>query len=413
MRNLYIFKNTLLIWVLILTGCGNSTKTSKTAKLTLIKKQAVAQELPILIAANNTTKYLPLLKNKKVAVVANPTSVIYTENGNYVHLVDSLLSSAISIEKVFAPEHGFRGTADAGESVADGKDTKTGLPIISLYGSNKKPSQTQLNNIDIVLFDIQDVGVRFYTYIATMQLVMEACAEKGIPIIVLDRPNPNAHYVDGPTMEKAHRGFLGKTTIPLVYGMTMAEYALMINNEGWLDTGKKVDLTVIPLENYTHTTPYILPIKPSPNLPNAQSVALYPSLGLLEGTTLNAGRGTTHQFQQIGAPFLDSTLYKFQYSPKSMPGAKKPKHLGKVCYGLDLSKEPIPNKVDLQWLVTAYQNSTDKNSFFLTASFTKHAGTTHLQKQIEKGISAKEIRKTWQKDLAAFKIIREKYLLYK
>ncbi|MGC1513938.1 MAG: DUF1343 domain-containing protein, partial [Maribacter sp.] len=257
------FKSTVLIWFLVLATCGNQADTSQAAPKYLMDSVARDSVKPIVVAANRTQAYLPLLTGKTIGVVANQTSVIFKESGT-VHVVDSLLSLQLDIKKVFAPEHGFRGQADAGEHVKDGLDTQTGLPLISLYGKNKKPSQTQLDGLEVVLFDIQDVGVRFYTYIATLQLVMEACAEKGIPIVVLDRPNPNAHYVDGPTMETEHTSFLGMTEIPLVYGMSIGEYAQMINAEGWLENGSKADLTVIILENWTHASVYSLPIRPSP-----------------------------------------------------------------------------------------------------------------------------------------------------
>ncbi|GGW23522.1 hypothetical protein GCM10007383_04710 [Arenibacter certesii] len=369
---------------------------------------------PIIVGANRTEKYLPLLKGKKVAVVANQTSVVFKdpEHLTYTHIVDSLRSLDIDLQLVFAPEHGFRGEADAGEKVTDGKDEKTGLPLISLYGSNRKPSKEQLKGVDVVLFDIQDVGVRFYTYIATMQLVMEACAAENIPVIVLDRPNPNGHYVDGPSMETEHRGFLGMTNIPLVYGMTIGEYANMINKEGMMENKVMADLTVIPLENYDHFKDYILPIRPSPNLPNNTSIYLYPSLGFFEGTNINAGRGTEFQFQRYGAPFLDSTQYSFKYTPNPNFGSKSPKHKGKVCYGKDLSQMPKMKSVDLNFLLDAYQNSTDKELFFLTSGFTRHAGTEKLQKQIEAGLLQDEIKATWQEDINHFKKIREKHLLY-
>lgn len=374
----------------------------------------MAQSLPapkIKVAANRTEVYLPLLQGKTVGVVANPTSVIIHHKG-YTHLVDSLLALGITVKKVFAPEHGFRGTADAGEAVKDGRDTQTGLPIISLYGKNKTPSKAQLNGVDIVVFDIQDVGVRFYTYIATLQHVMEACAENNIPVIVLDRPNPNGHYVDGPVLEKEHASFLGKTPIPLVYGMTIGEYAQMLNGEGWLQKGRKAHLTVIPLEHYTHQSEYHVPIRPSPNLPNATAITLYPSLGLFEGTAVNAGRGTEFQFQRYGASFLDSVYYNFTYVPQPNFGAKHPKESGKTCYGKDLSKTQKMNSVSLQWLIEAYHNSPDKSTFFHTPSFTRHAGTQKLQHYIVAGWNETEIKKTWQAELSAFKKIRKKYLLY-
>ncbi len=296
--------------------------------------------------------------------------------------------------------------------MTDGIDTKTGLPLISLYGKNRKPSSEQLAGLDLVLFDIQDVGVRFYTYIATLQLVMEACAENKIPIVVLDRPNPNAHYVDGPTMEMEHSGFLGMTPIPLVYGMTIGEYATMINEEGWLENKVKADLTVISLENWMHETEYHLPVRPSPNLPSDVAINLYPSLGLFEGTNINAGRGTEFQFQRYGAPFLDSTQYNFTYTPKPNFGSKNPKHKGALCYGKDLSEIHRMSEVSLQWLIDAYQNTKDKDKVFNTSGFTKHAGTEKLQQQIEAGLSESEIKTTWQEDLEKFKGIRKKYLIY-
>lgn len=406
-----VLKNTVLLLVFMLSACGSQPKSNNLDQNSITNRTEGDMEAPIIVAANRTEEYLPLLTGKNVAVVANHTSVIFKDS-LYTHLVDSLLARNINIKKVFAPEHGFRGEADAGEKVSHGKDERTGLPIISLYGKNRKPTTEQLENIDVVLFDIQDVGVRFYTYIATMQLVMEACAVQNIPIIVLDRPNPNGHYVDGPTMETENRNFLGMTNIPLVYGMTIGEYALMINKEGWLENEVQADLTVIPLENYEHSKDYILPIRPSPNLPNNTSITLYPSLGLFEGTNINAGRGTEFQFQRYGAPFLDSTQYHFKYTPFPNFGSKDPKHKGVVCYGEDLSHTPRMNTVDLGYLMDAYRNTKDKKLFFLTSGFTKHAGTAELQKQIEAGLSQEEIKKTWQADIDRFKKIRANYLIY-
>ena len=404
---MFYFKSTVFIWFLTLVACGNQPKLKKENTL----KAEVRIEKPIVVAANRTKEYLPKLRGKSVVIIANQTSVIFKENG-HTHLVDSLLSLGITVKKVFAPEHGFRGQADAGEKVQDGVDTKTGLPLISLYGKNRKPTAEQLTDIDIILFDIQDVGVRFYTYIATLQLAMEAGAENNIPIIVLDRPNPNGHYVDGPTMEKAHTGFLGMTEIPLVYGMTIGEYAEMINEEGWLEGDKKVDLSVITLENWTHQSHYSVPIRPSPNLPNEVSIFLYPSLGLFEGTNINAGRGTEFQFQRYGASFLDSTQYSFNYTPRPNFGSKSPKENGLLCYGKDLAEIPRMKEVSLQWLMDAYQNANEKDKVFNTSGFTKHAGTEILQKQIESGMTEKEIKLTWQANLKKFKELRAKYLMY-
>nr|WP_298999945.1 DUF1343 domain-containing protein [uncultured Allomuricauda sp.] len=407
MPNLSVLKSTFFCLFLLLSSCKGRTQTHDT--ITVVSEKETDKK--IIVAANRTHEYLPLLENKSVGVVANPTSVIFKDEG-YIHLVDSLLSHQIEIKKVFAPEHGFRGKADAGELVNDELDKKTGLPIFSLHGKNKKPSKELLEDLELLVFDIQDVGVRFYTYIATLQLVMEACAENNIPIIVLDRPNPNGHYVDGPTMQKKHTSFLGMTTIPLVYGMTIGEYAQMLNGESWLSDGIKADLTVISLENYTHQTAYSLPIRPSPNLPNDISINLYPSLGLFEGTHINAGRGTEFQFQRYGASFLDSVAYDFSYTPKPNFGAKYPKEEGKTCFGKDLSSQRRMDSISLKWLLDAYSNSLDKSKFFKTDSFTKHSGTTKLQKQIESGLTEEEIKMSWQEELEAFKQIRKKYLLY-
>lgn len=376
----------------------------------LIIGSAKGQEA-IVVAANDTPAYLQLLKDKKVGLVVNATSVIF-KNGGYTHLVDSLLSRSITVKTIFSPEHGFRTDADAGEKVQDDIDPKSGLPIVSLYGKNRKPSAKHLKDLDLMVFDIQDVGVRFYTYISTLQLVMQACAENNLPLIVLDRPNPNGNYIDGPVMQKQHSSFLGINEIPLVYGMTIGEYALMLKGEHWLDIDNELDLKVIPLKHYTHNTNYSLPIKPSPNLPDDQAIGLYPSLGLFEGTKVNAGRGTDHQFSRFGASFLDQDHFDFSYTPFPNPGSKYPKEEGEICFGRDLSKIQLPHKVDLKWLIEAYKHSDNQNDFFLTSGFTKHAGTTVLQQQIEKGLSAEQIRMSWQSEINKFKYIRKKYLLY-
>lgn len=364
----------------------------------------------IITGADQTEIYLPLLKGKNIAIVANQTSVIFKNNNTEnTHLVDSLLAHRIKIKKVFAPEHGFRGQADAGEHVINSKDTKTGLPLISLYGKNKKPQKEFLKGVDFVVFDIQDVGVRFYTYISTMSYVMEACAENLIPVLILDRPNPNGHYIDGPTLEMEHTSFVGMHPIPLVYGMTIGEYAQMVNGEKWLKNGVQCDLTVIPLQNYDHDTAYHLPVRPSPNLPNDQSINLYPSLGFFEGTVINAGRGTEFQFQRYGAPFFPKT--DFSYTPEPNFGSKIPKFKGELCYGVDLSKIKKLNKVNIQWVVDAYQKTPKGTNFFLEG-FTIHAGTKKLQEQIETGMSPEEIHDSWLEGIEKFKDIRKKYLLY-
>lgn len=405
--------------ILLIISCGGNAQRTAINQERILAIDSAKTTLPITVGANRTSEYLPLLTDKKIGVVANQTSVIFkadTGNGEveptYTHLVDSLLNLNISISRVFSPEHGFRGQADAGEKVEDGVDVRTGLPIISLYGAHRKPTKEDLQGIEVMVFDIQDVGVRFYTYIATLQLVMEACAENNIPVIVLDRPNPNGHYIDGPTMEEHLTSFLGMTPIPLVYGMSIGEYATMINGEGWLENGIKATLTVIPLENYTHQSAYSLPIRPSPNLPNDQAITLYPSLGLFEGTNINAGRGTGFQFQRYGAPFLDSAAFSFSYIPEPNAGAKSPKHSGSVCYGEDLSTTSQLSKVSLKWILKAYQHCQDKSAFFNTTGFSKHAGTEQLQKQIVAGMNEDEIRSSWQSDLENFGKIREKYLIY-
>ena len=411
MAFLYGFKSTVFIWFLTLAACGNQSKPEKKQDARALASEEIFIKKSIVVAANRTGEYLPKLKGKRVGIIANQTSVIFKKEG-HTHLVDSLLSLGIDIKKVFAPEHGFRGQADAGEKVKDGIDTKTGLPLISLYGKNRKPTAEQLQGVDVILFDIQDVGVRFYTYIATLQLVMEACADNDLPIIILDRPNPNANYVDGPSMETEHTGFLGMTEIPLVYGMTIGEYARMINAEGWLDGEKKANLTVVELVNWTHKMLYSVPIRPSPNLPNDIAIFLYPSLGLFEGTNINAGRGTEFQFQRYGASFLDSTQYSFSYTPHPNFGSKNPKEKGALCFGKDLSKIPRMEEVSLQWLIDAYQNAIDKSKVFNTNGFTKHAGTEKLQKQIESGMTEEEIKLTWKTDLDEFKKVRANYLIY-
>lgn len=408
MQNFKIFKNTLLLSFLLIISCANGAQKEKSKT----DKNDDTQNKNIVVGANRTSTYLPLIRDKKIGIVANNTSVIFKDNGTHTHLVDSLVALDLNIQKIYSPEHGFRGEADAGEHVTGNKDSKTGLPIVSLYGKSRKPNAEQLKGIEVMIFDIQDVGVRFYTYTSTLHLVMEACAENNIPVIVLDRPNPNGSFVDGPILEEENSSFLGLTPIPLVYGLTIGEYGTMLNGQDWLSNGVQCKLTVIPLKNYTHDSSYSLPIRPSPNLPNDQSIALYPSLGLFEGTHVNAGRGTEFQFQRFGAPFLNKDYFSFSYTPHPNFGSKDPKHKDIECYGKDLSQVTPPKKVDMTWIIEAYQQSNDKSKFFITSSFTKHAGTKKLQKLIEQGLSAAEISVTWQKDLDEFKKIRKKYLMY-
>jgi len=415
---LTLFKNTVLLFLLLGISCANSNKTKLSSNNTISNEVEViktdttkTKKQPIIVGANLTKTYLKLLEGKRVGVVANQTSVIFKAK-SYTHLVDSLVSLKIDVKKVFSPEHGFRGNFDAGELVKDGLDTKTGLPIFSLHGKNKKPPKEQLANLDVVVFDIQDVGVRFYTYISTLHHVMEACAENNISVIVLDRPNPNGNYVDGPTMEAKHTSFLGMHTIPLVHGLTIGEYATMINGEQWLANNITCDLKVVKMMHYTHNKSYSLPLRPSPNLPNDLSIKLYPSLGLFEGTTVNAGRGSEFQFQRYGAPFLDSTKFSFSYTPKENFGAKYPKHKNKLCFGEDLSSEKTKDSITLKYIIKAYNGSNNKEKFFLTSSFTKHSGTTELQKQIQAGWTEAKIKATWESGLESFKLMRTKYLLY-
>lgn len=376
--------------------------------------------------ADNTQAYLHLLKDKKVGVITNQTGIVtydsiyhLPDEGQMTHieaydrkqllLVDFLLKNKVAVQKIYAPEHGFRGTADAGELIKDGKDTKTGLPIISLYGNNKKPKPEQLAGIDVMVFDLQDVGARFYTYISSLHYIMEACAENNIPLIVLDRPNPNGAIVDGPLLEKEYTSFVGMHPIPLLHGMTIGEYAQMINGEKWLKNGVQCQLTVITCLNYQREMSYSLPVKPSPNLPNDQAINLYASLCLFEGTNVSVGRGTEKQFQIYGSPFLPKT--NFSFTPVPNFGAKEPMHKDQLCYGEDLTQIKKVSRLELKWLIKAYQTTTDQSKFF-NDFFTKLAGTKKLQQQIMAGTSEADIRASWQKDLEAFKSMRKPYLMY-
>lgn len=371
----------------------------------------ISNAADVITGAQRTADYLPYLKNKRVGLVVNQTSVI----GN-THLIDSLISLGVQIKTVFAPEHGFRGTADAGEHVDNGTDKKTGIPLISLYGDNKKPKPNQLKDLDIIVFDIQDVGVRFYTYISTLQYVMEACAENNKPLLVLDRPNPNGHYVDGPVLDTQFRSFVGMQQIPIVYGMTIGEYARLLNGERWLAKRVVCKLTVISCKNYDHTTFYTLPIKPSPNLPNMTAIYLYPSLCLFEGTDkISLGRGTDKPFQIYGSDLFSADM-PYQFTPQSREGAKSPPLLNKFCYGYDLSELPLDSlrsqKFTLYYFLQAYNQMPDKNKF-LNSFFNKLMGSTAFPQQLEKGMSEKAIKASWQTKLNKFKLIRKKYLLYK
>ncbi len=358
----------------------------------------------VVTGIEQTEEYLHFIKSKKVALICNHSAIF----SNGTHLVDSLYKLGIDISKIFAPEHGFRGDVAAGELVSNTKDEKTGLPIISLYSKNKKPDANDLKDVEIIVFDIQDVGVRFYTYISTLHYIMEACAENNIPLIVLDRPNPLGFYIDGPVLDTAYRSFVGMHPVPIVYGMTIGEYANMINGEGWLKNGIRCKLTIIKLKNYTHKTKYTLPVKPSPSLVNMQSVYLYPSLCLFEGTVISVARGTDFPFQAIGHPFLKGK-YSFSFEVPATLGNKKVLYT-KTCYGLDL-RQSEDTTFTLKYLIEFYKNYPKKTEFF-NSFFIKLIGDKRIYGAIKQGKSESDIRKFWQNDVESFKKIREKYLLY-
>ncbi|QJW92245.1 DUF1343 domain-containing protein [Spirosoma taeanense] len=377
-----------------------------------LSTQAVAQtsrngQSSIQTGASQTALYLPALQGRRVGMVVNQTSVI-----NQTHIVDSLKTLGVTIKTIFAPEHGFRGQASAGEKVASSRDPQTGINIISLYGKNLKPTPAQLDSLDVVVFDIQDVGVRFYTYISTLHYVMEACAETNKPLILLDRPNPNGHYVDGPVLDPKFKSFVGMHPIPIVHGLTVGELARMINGEGWLSGSKTAQLTVVPVKNYTHQTPYDLPVPPSPNLPNTQAILLYPSLCLFEGTVVSVGRGTDKQFQVIGSP--NPKNGPFQFTPVDKPGAVNPPNEGQLCYGLDLSGIDARRQgFTLRYLVDFYNKAANKDKFILASNFIdKLYGSDQLRMQLKLGISEEKIRRSWQPALNAYKLKRKKYVLY-
>lgn len=370
-----------------------------------------SQQIKMQTGAERTAFYLPSLKGKNIGLVVNQTSMIGS-----VHLVDSLLVLGVNVKKIFAPEHGFRGNADAGEKISDSKDPKTGIQIISIYGSKKAPDKVDFDGIDLLIFDIQDVGTRFYTYISTLHYVMISCADNKIPLMIFDRPNPNGHFVDGPVLDIAYQSFVGMHPIPVVHGMTIGEYAKMIAGEKWMGENKVIDLQVISCLNYKHTDDYNLPVPPSPNLPNMRSIYLYPSICYFEGTQISLGRGTNKQFQVLGAPLLN--VGDFYFTPEPKPGAMTPPQLGKRCRGIDLSGLDInqlkgKKSIDLSYLIQMYKDYPDKESFFLPGLFfDKLAGSSALREMIQAGYTEKQIKETWQPGLNAFKKIREKYLLY-
>lgn len=422
--------------LLLLIDVATAQKNLKPAS-----ERSIAKIIP---AAEQLDIYLPLLKNKSVAVFANASSVVGKS-----HLVDTLLKRGIHIVKIFAPEHGFRGLADAGEEITNQNDPTTGIPVISLYGNKLKPSAGDLENVEVMLFDIQDVGVRFYTYISSLQKFIESAVENNRPLVILDRPNPNGFYVDGPVLDPKFKSFVGMQPVPIVYGMTIGEYAKMLVGEKWLDPSvisdlntihaindaeKKIDslvnkltkqeldfsmsdfqLLVIPCKNYSHKSRYALPVKPSPNLPNMQAIYLYPSLCFFEGTVVSLGRGTDKPFQQYGNPSFSKSLYHF--TPRSVAGAKNPPLLNQTCYGYDLSKIDVgketKNQVQLKWLIDAYKQYDNKDGFFLPSNFfNRLAGNDLLMQQIKDGKTAEEIRKSWEPGLEKFKMVRKKYLMY-
>jgi len=376
----------------------------------------------IIVGAESINEYKPLILSKKIGIVANHTSVIFKSTNrllaneylDYTHLVDSLLKLNIEIKKIFTPEHGYKGEKPNGANISDDIDKKTGLEIISLHGKKRKYgelSNEDLEGIDMMIFDIQDVGVRFYTHISTLHYVMKACAQNNIPLILLDRPNPNIHYVDGPILESENKSFVGMHNVPIVYGMTIGEYANMINGESWLGNDLKCDLKIIKIKNYNRKSNYSLPIKPSPNLPNDKSINLYPSLCLFEGTNVSVGRGTNEQFTIYGSPFLDTKIYKYRFIPKPNTGSSRPKNNGLVCFGEQLSSVQNFKKIELKYLINSYNNSSNKDQFF-NSFFIKLSGTKKLKDQIINNLTEKEIRASWSKGLNNFKKIRSKYLIY-
>jgi uncharacterized protein YbbC (DUF1343 family) len=401
----------LSVVLLGLTACHQTDGPVTTQYDTQYAQFASDEEQVIVVGAEQLASYYPMIKGKKLGLVVNQTSRVGDK-----HLVDTLIELETKIESIFAPEHGFRGEADAGAHIESGKDPATGLNIVSIYGSNRKPSAEQMKNIDVMIFDIQDVGARFYTYISTLHYVMEACADNDVPLIVLDRPNPNGFYVDGPVRSPDFQSFVGMHEIPVVHGMTVGEYAQMINGEGWLSGGIKCQLEVVPCLNYNHSMTYDLPVKPSPNLPNLRSILLYPSICYFEGTNVSIGRGTDKQFQVIGHPSLKG--YDFSFTPKPLPGAMAPKLNGEQCSGIDLTAFSVDYlkgnaKLDLRWLIEVYQAFSDKDQFFLKSNFfDKLAGNDQLRKQLIAGLSEEEIRASWEPELQNFKDKRKKYLIY-
>lgn len=400
------------LFLLLAFSCNSQQKKGVTEKESILLQTDTIK--PILTGADQLNEYIDQLKGKRVGIIANQTSIFSI---NQTHLVDSLLTLGIDIKKVFSPEHGFRGQASAGEKVSSGKDIKTGLPIVSLYGKHKKPTPSDLSNIDVLIFDIQDVGARFYTYISTMHYIMEACAENNKSLIILDRPNPNGFYVDGPLLDKKYESFVGMHPIPVVHGLTIGELAKMIIGEQWLNSKNDFSLTIVTCKNYTHKDYYELPIAPSPNLPNMSSIYAYPSLCFFEGTDISIGRGTNKPFQIIGSPILKSR--EFSFVPKELPYAKDPKHENETCYGYDVAhfasfyfKES--KQIHWYWLTNSFQEYNKQGKDLVTRKdfFDLLAGSNKLRELITQSATPKEIRLSYLKELDDYKIMRKKYLLY-
>lgn len=419
LRNLFLLSATLLLQ----SNCSAQNPKPARPKAATVQNQVN----PIIPAADRMEEYLPLLKGKKVALLVNHTSTV-----GGAHIIDKLVASGVNVKVVFGPEHGFRGDAPDGAKIETTTDKKTGVPVVSLYGKKNKPSPEDLKDVDVMVYDIQDVGTRFYTYISSMQYFMEAALENNIPLIILDRPNPNGFYIDGPVLDPKFKTFVGMQPIPVVYGMTIAEYAQMILQEGWLNDeankayerlktirfregAKYFHLNVIPVKNYTHSSKYTLPVKPSPNLPDMSSIYWYASTCFFEGTTFSEGRGTPKPFQYIGHPQMPETMFSF--TPASTDGAPNPKHKNKVCYGYNLSGTPeevlkkIDGKIQLKYLLEAYKLFPDKENFF-NKGINRLAGNDVLAAQVKAGKTEEEIRKSWEPGLSNFKKIRKRYLLY-
>ena len=393
----------LFTFLFVLVSCSGTHSTNNVNDFT--------SELQIIPGAWQTELYFPLLENKRIALVGNHSSLI-----GDVHLADALIHAGFNLKKVFSPEHGFRGEAAHGEYVQSGIDEQTGLPVISLYGSNRRPSPSDLENIDLIIFDIQDVGTRFYTYISTMSYVMEEAARMDIPMLILDRPNPNGHFIDGPIREEKHKSFVGLHPIPIVHGMTVAEYAQMVNGEGWLGEGLKCQLHIVKVRNYGRGMYYQLPLAPSPNLPNMTSIMLYPSICLFEGTEISLGRGTDYPFQIFGHPDLPADVFPFQFTPMPRRAAPAPPQEGKLCNGIDLRTDNPADlmtisKIDLEPLLKAYHHFPNKENFF-NNFFDRLAGTSLLKEQIKEGKTEDQIRASWQQDVDYFRQMRKPYLLY-